>query len=185
MTLTDVLQTFTATLAEAGNELTLTLRARTDGGSEAFVFRNIVIEGAPSTELVAADLGTGGTSLNLTSFNNPFDGAFGSAGDGFQVYQRFVSPSIPFALLDDSETIFTADTLGIIEESDTEPFFGVVDTVNGDNPGGAVSASWVFDVSGFTDLSLAIDIAAMGDFESSDTFSFSVAVDGGPETESL
>ena len=129
VTLTDELSTFTAALADAGDELTLTLRASTDGGSEAFVFRNIEIFGVSGAPPVspAFDL-LGSSSQRLISFTNPFAGAFSSAGDGFQVYQRLVSPSIPFAVLDDSLTIFPADSLGIIGEADADTFFGIVDT---------------------------------------------------------
>lgn len=55
-------------------------------------------------------------SLNLISHSNPFDGAFTSASDGFQKYQRGVSLSIPFSVLDDSLVIFPTDSLGIIRD---------------------------------------------------------------------
>ncbi|MEE8426211.1 MAG: hypothetical protein V3S15_02930, partial [Woeseiaceae bacterium] len=106
-------------------------------------------------------------------------GAFSSAGDGFQKYQRGVSSSIPFSVLDDSLSIFTPDSLGIIDEGNLDIFFGVTDTVNGDNSG-PVSATWVFDISGGTDLALSIDMGAMGDFESSDTFTWTYSIDSGP-----
>jgi hypothetical protein len=70
---------------------------------------------------VAFDM-VGSASQNLTSFTNAFNGAFSSAGDGFQKYQRGVSSSIPFSVLDDSLSIFTSDSLGIIKEGNTDVF---------------------------------------------------------------
>ncbi|MDH3731728.1 MAG: lamin tail domain-containing protein, partial [Acidimicrobiia bacterium] len=127
--------------------------------------------------VVASDL-TGGAPMNLISFTDDPAIPFTSAGDGFQKYQRGVSPSIPFAVLDDSLTIFPGDTLGIVDETNTNPFFGVVDTVNPDNAG-LVSATWDFDISGASELSLSIDMGAMGDFESSDSFEWTYSIDGG------
>ncbi len=182
--LNDELQTLTASIPELGSTLTLQFDATTDGGSEGFVFDNIRIDGAlaPSRETFAFDL-VGGASQNRLSFTNPFNGAFSSAGDGFQVFQRFVSPSIPFAVVDDSLSIFTPDTQGIIGEFNTDPFFGVVDTVNNDNTSGDASATWEFDIAGFSDLELAIDMGAMGDFETSDVFTWSYSIDGTPAIE--
>ena len=60
-----------------------------------------------AAQVVAYDM-VGSTSLNLNSYTNPWNGAFSSSGDGFQKYRRGVSPTIPFAVLDDSLIIFTA-----------------------------------------------------------------------------
>lgn len=128
--------------------------------------------------VVAFDM-VNSASLNLTSFTDDPAIPFTSAGDGFQKFQRGVSPSIPFAVLDDSLSIFPSDSLGIIKEANTDVFFGVSDTENPDNSG-PVSAEWVFDITGATDLSLSIDMGAMGDFESSDTFVWTYQIDGGP-----
>ena len=129
--------------------------------------------------VVASDL-TGGASVNLVSYVNAFTDAFTSAGDGAQIYDRDASPSIPFAVLDDSLATFPGDTLGIVDDTNLDPFFGVTDTVNDDNPTGEVSATWVFDIAGQDDLSVSIDLGAMGDFEADDAFAFEVSIDGGP-----
>ena len=172
--LSNDLATFSAALIGTGSSLTVTLTIQTNGGSEAMAFQNLkVITSAP----VAFDM-VGSASQNLTSFTNPFNGAFGSSGDGFQKYQRGVSGSIPFAVADDSLSIFTSDSLGIIKEGNTDEFFGVVDTENGDNSG-PVSATWVFDVNGATELGLSIDMGAMGDFEANDTMVWTYSIDGG------
>ena len=133
---------------------------------------------AVGPEVIAYDM-VGSSSQNLTSFTNVFDGAFGSGGDGFQKYQRGVSSSIPFAVLDDSLVIFTPDSLGVVKDGNTDVFFGMVDTQNGDNSG-PVSATWVFDVAGISNLGLSIDMGAMGDFEGSDYFEWTYSFDGGP-----
>lgn len=119
-------------------------------------------------------------SLNLIEHTNNFENAFSSAGDGFQKYQRGVSPTIPFSVLDDSLSIFTSDSLGIIDETNIDAFFGVTDTINADNSG-PVIASWKFDINGETNLAVSIDMGAMGDFESSDYFIWTASIDGGAE----
>jgi hypothetical protein len=178
--LVDDLATFSTALAGSGSTLTLTLTASTDGGSEAFAFQNLIITsgGTPPPPGVAFDM-VASTDLNLTSFTNPWAGAFGSPGDGFQKYQRGVSSNIPFSIADDSLSIFPTDSQGIIKEGNTDVFFGVTDTQNPDNSG-PVSATWVFDVSGASGLGLSIDMGAMGDFESSDYFEWTYSIDGGP-----
>jgi predicted extracellular nuclease len=177
--LSNVLQTFGTLIAGTGSELTLTLTAATNGGSEAFAFQNIVInEGGLPLDVLAFDM-IGSTSQNLNGTSNPFENAFSSPGDGFQKYQRGVSATIPFSVLDDSLASFPADSLGIIDDNNLDEFFGVTDTVNGDNSG-PVSATWSFDISGGVDLGLVIDMGAMGDFESSDSFQWSYSIDGGP-----
>lgn len=178
--LNNELATFVTAIAGTGSQLTLKLTATTNGGSEAFVFQNIMIStGGLPTGRVAFDMVESG-SERLSSFTNAFNGAFSSAGDGFQKYQRGVSGSIPFAVLDDSLSIFTSDNLGIIKEGNTDIFFGVVDTQNSQNSG-PISATWVFDITGATELGLLIDMGAMGDFESSDFFIWTYRIDGGTE----
>ena len=139
----------------------------------------MVVPRAASAQVVAFDL-VGSASQNLTSFTNPFNGAFVSAGDGFQKYQRGVSATIPFSVLDDSLVIFPTDNLGIVKDGNLDEFFGVVDTENPQNSG-PVSATWTFDVSAASlGLVLSIDMGAMGDFESSDSFEWTYSIDGGP-----
>jgi hypothetical protein len=177
--LTNELATFSAPIAGTGSQLTLTLTATANGGSEAFAFQTIrITAGGIGPQRVAFDM-VGSASQNLTGYINPYTGAFSSAGDGFQKYQRFASPSIPFSVLDDSLSIFPPDSLGIIKEGNTDEFFGVTDTVNGDTSG-PVSATWAFDISGANNLGLSIDMGAMGDFESSDYFEWTYSIDGGP-----
>lgn len=135
-----------------------------------------LINTGASAGIIAFDM-VGSASQNLSAYNNPFTDAFGSPGDGFQIYQRGVSSSIPFAVLDDSTT-FTSDSIGIVDSTNTDTFFGIVDTQNGDNSG-PVTAEWVFDINGASNLSMSIDMGAMGDFENSDEFNWSYSIDGG------
>ena len=125
---------------------------------------------------VAYDM-VGSASSGLTSYTDDPAIPFSSLADGFQKFQRGVSSTIPFSVLDDSTT-FTADSLGIIKSGNTDVFFGITDTVNGDTSG-ALVATWVFDITGATDLGISIDMGAMGDFESSDTFAWKYSIDGG------
>ncbi|MFN3165529.1 MAG: PEP-CTERM sorting domain-containing protein [Phycisphaeraceae bacterium] len=141
--------------------------------------------------------------LNLVSYTNPwqatvagfeFDSFFSSGADGFNIYKRGTSQSVPFALADDSISVFPTDSQGIIDENDTDPFFGIVDTWNIDTenpptdgntgPYDPVTATWVFDISSATaDVEVTIDLAAMGDFEADDSFTFSVGLDAGPVSQ--
>jgi predicted extracellular nuclease len=178
--LSDDLASFSTSLVGTGATLTLTLTATFNGGTEAVAFQNIVIEeGGLPTSATAYDM-VASASQNLNSFTNPWNSAFVSAGDGFQKYQRGVSSSIPFSVLDDSLVIFPTDSLGIIKDGNLDEFFGVVDTENPQNSG-PVSATWDFDISGTTGLMLSIDMGAMGDFESSDSFEWTYSIDGGPQ----
>ncbi len=119
------------------------------------------------------------SSSKLIAHNNSFAGAFSSPADGAQKYRRNVSGSIPFALVDDSLLSYPADQLGIIDDNNQHEFFGLADTDNTDNPGGEVIATWEFDISGASGLGVSIDMGAMGDFESTDTFTWTASIDGG------
>ncbi len=131
---------------------------------------------APLVE-IAYDM-VGSESMNLLDYKNPFAGKFSFAGDGFQKYERGVSKSIPYAVLDDSLSIYTADSQGIITEGNTDEFFGATNTINDDNKGETV-AMWTFNVNGASDLALAIDMGAMGYFDSDDYFTWSYQFDDG------
>lgn len=95
---------------------------------------------------------------------------------------------VPFALADDSvEAIsgsqFSGDTQGIVDSTRAadDQFFGVVDTVNGNNDGGTATAVWSFDIAGFENIIVSALFAAMGDFESpGDLFDWTYSIDGGP-----
>ena len=149
-------------------------------------FSTTSLDGQPAhaaSTVVAYDM-VGSASQNLLSFTDDPAIPFASPGDGFNKFQRDVSASIPFAVVDDSAGSFPGDTLGIVKTGNTDEFFGIVDTNNGDTGGRDVVATWVFNVGGADNLSLSIDMGAMGDFEASattgDFFNWSYSIDGGP-----
>ncbi len=86
----------------------------------------------------------------------------------------------PFDFTDDSTSIFLGDTQGIVSESKLDNHFAIMDTDNGDNPGGAFTATWTFDITGFDEVALSLHIGAMGNFETaSDLVTFAASIDGG------
>ncbi len=110
-------------------------------------------------------------------------GPFTSAGDGFGYFQRFVSSSIPFSLLDDTLATFPGDTLGCANDKKLDGWFGCNDLLNNDNPSGTGFVEMTFNIAGRSNIKLAVDMAAMGDFEASgatpDTYTWTAIVDGG------
>ncbi len=149
-----------------------------------------LVSGLAGADDIAWDL-VGSTSTNLVSYGTDAP-PFTSPGDGFQKYaavQQTCPPvpdpnlnSIPYALVDDTVCIYPADTGGIIDTmTDYDEFFGICDTVNGDNPGNDLyNATWVFDISaGDDNFELHLDLAAMGNFEADDVFDWSYQLDGG------
>ena len=84
-------------------------------------------------------------------------------------------------LLDDGDGV----DIGIV--SDADPFFGIADTINPDNGNGSgaqgiITASFVFDISTVSsNLSVSMDWAALGDFETNDEFTITASIDGGAE----
>lgn len=141
------------------------------------------VGGGPMFGLIAKD--DFDSTVNRTAFSQtPAAGAFSSPADGFQVFQSGVSSSIPFALVDDSFSVFVNDQQGIVDNSPDSPghksdaWFGVVDTENSDNPGGVATATWSFDISGANGLEVSIDMGAMGDFDSADSFLWTYSIDG-------
>lgn len=102
---------------------------------------------------------------------------------------RFVNDAtavMPGALSDDSvapsagRTLDAQDAHGLtsITQGD-DGFFGIRDTRS--SSASPVSSEFVFDISGYQDLALSIDLMAMGNFEFADetTFRLEYSVDGG------
>lgn len=125
--------------------------------------------------LIAFDL-YDNRNLNLITYNNPLENAFShSIDDSFQIHQQGTT-NISDGLLDESRS--RTDNLGIIEAGkDFAPFFAVQDLANPNNPSGQATASWIFDIEDASDLSVSLDIAAMGDFELSDWFRWDYSID--------
>ncbi len=97
---------------------------------------------------------------------------------------------MPFNISDDSvegaqgSPPFVSDTLGFAGVAqNNNGFFGITDTVNGNNPGNTVTVDFVFDITGAPQLNVSMDFAAMGDFEATFTVDFlnvEYAIDLGP-----
>ncbi|TWT43362.1 hypothetical protein [Botrimarina hoheduenensis] len=103
-------------------------------------------------------------------------------GSGFDIFGRYgrnLGSFVPFDVSDDSAGSFPGDQIGILRSTKNDAVVGLADTVNGDNPGGSVSAVWTFDISGRSNIELSLDIAAIGDFDASDFLRFSYSIDGG------
>ncbi len=134
----------------------------------------------------------GGTGLGTDALQVSSDAGTTSdwsPGDAFWPMTRAaVGPNtigMPFAISDDGvvpaagNTLFETDNGGFAGvDFENDGFFGVTDTENGLNTG-LISADFEFDVAGATNLSVSVDIAAMGDFEAADLFNFEYSVDGG------
>ncbi len=76
-------------------------------------------------------------------------------------------------------SVFPGDVLGFAGQTKPDGFFGITDNVNSSNPTGTNTADFVFNISGFTNLTMSLDFAAMGTFLSTDTLLVSYDIDGG------
>tara|TARA_R110001583_G_scaffold97082_1_gene241789 strand:+ start:695 stop:1480 length:786 start_codon:yes stop_codon:yes gene_type:complete len=136
----------------------------------------VIISFNSHAALISYDLLTA-NSLPQLSYSNPHSGNFSSNDDGFQIYQQ--GANAPKALLDKSR-LLPADNLGIITSKNTQAYFGIVDSVNPDNPNSEAVASWQINIENLSAIKLFIDMAAMGDFESSDEFFWHYSIDNNP-----
>ncbi|GDY27531.1 hypothetical protein AHAT_34210 [Agarivorans sp. Toyoura001] len=140
----------------------------------------LLLLSSPSFASVIAYDMLNSNSQGLIEHSNPYEQQFNSEQDGFEKYRVGVSATIPNSLLDTSLTIAN-DSLGIVDaQNDTDTFFGVTDVVNPNNSSGSAQAVWHFNIAGFTLNTISIATAAMGDFESSDIFSFAYSIDAAP-----
>jgi hypothetical protein len=149
---------------------------------------------ANAQTVVAYDnLGDDG-NLNLVSAN--YNNQDGGPGDWWGVGSRnawpqgFPSPGVPFGLADD--TVFGYSNGGAPFSTDTEGVYGINSDYDNDFFGLADSdalnqtASWTFDVSGYTDLNLSVDIAGIsnssfGGYAIGQAYiDFEVSIDGSP-----
>lgn len=127
-------------------------------------------------------------SVNWSQLTPAYDGdamlTVWSPGDMFGITNRATAggAGLPFAIADDSLSIFTGDTQGIIGENDNGDFFGIVDSQNSTNPsnGGVAEFTWTNPGANLFVDSFSVDVAAMGDFEASnDLYQFEISADGG------
>ena len=147
---------------------------------------------APAGVLVAIEDFDGGDVHLISSSVPSLDGG---PGDYFGVGNRnawpqgFPSPGVPFSIGDDSvfgyssDILFAGDTEGIYgENSDLDNnYFAISDS---DEFGGDQTASWTFDISGFTDLTISIDMGGVsndsfGGYALDTDILFTAQIDGG------
>ena len=138
-----------------------------------------------ATVIVAGDDLDGGHINRISYTQNPVDFVVGS-GDMFGIRS---SGALTSAMADDTVAnvsgggINASDTRGVIGQAKSDNFFGVIDLKNPENPSGTGTATWEFSIIGFDNLVLSIDAGAMGDFEGTEFFTFSVSIDGTPPTD--
>lgn len=94
------------------SSITLTVNADTNSGSENIFVNNISFEGEAAN--IVYGTAVTGSETDVAPVQSISTDDFTSAGDGFGLFQRGVSPSIPFALLDDTTT-FASDSVGIVQ----------------------------------------------------------------------
>ena len=126
---------------------------------------------------------TNGATRVLSIDNSANGGRFGSFFDVFGIVDRNVNGDFADdSVINNSDADpDNDDTFGLVKPEKTDLFLGFADTLNGDNPDpdGNVSVTWTVSTAGLTDLSLSFDIAAMGDYEATDTLTFTASFDGG------
>lgn len=157
------------------------------GQSVDLIWRGADVGGASSRDEFALDdvSYAGRTSLGTVLASDNFDGASTFAS-------RTISPDLSGSSPPGRFPGAADDNFGILDRTvhssfnsavpagKTDRFFGVQDLTNPDNAGGTGTATWTLNIAGASDLVLAADVwANVGDFETTDTFSFSYSIDGG------
>ena len=103
---------------------------------------------------------------------NAIPGTWTSNFDVFGIVDR----SVNFRFADD--TLLDPTFNGIFPSTETDMFFGAMDTVNDENPAGTGVLTYTFDISGQSDLMFSAEFAAFGDFEGADIFEITASIDG-------
>ena len=128
---------------------------------------------------------TGDLNLNsivLLDSDGDTPSTWTGAGDDFVIATTADAASLNAGLVDTTSTSGVASARGIVSQGYTGSFLAIADTQNGDNTvSGEVTAAFSFDISTVTgDLSVCMDWAAFGDFETSnDFFTVTASIDGG------
>ena len=120
---------------------------------------------------------TSGNVLEPNSFSNP--------GDGWGVYSR--DSGGPFNIFDDSvkaagnANVYPRDSLGFVDSSKTDKFWGITDTDNNDLRDGRAGVNFIFDISSAEMIKkISMKFAGMGEFDSDDYMFVYFRVDDGP-----
>lgn len=133
-----------------------------------------------ATQVLTPDLSGSVTPGAFDASVNCGAGFPGACYDRWGVVSR--GDNLPYDFTDNSADTFAIDSMGILDTTKTDNVVILADTKNDDNPGGTVSATWTFDISGKSNLEMGIDFAMIGDFEADDNYSFSYSIDGGAST---
>jgi len=166
----------------------------------AALIASSLFAGHVTAAIVAQEDFDGGAVNLISGFDPSTDNLDGGPGDWFGVgnlgaWPQGTPPGVPFSLTDDSVadvagngtgTPFPTDTEGVFGQnrSKTDAFFGISDTRDFETAG-QPSASWTFDISGFSGLELSVDMGAQANdqfdgFPTSALINFSFQIDGGP-----
>jgi len=152
-----------------------------------------------SAAIVAVqDFDANNNALAPASFNPATDNLDGGPGDFWGVGSRnawpqgFPAPGVPFSLADDSVfgyangAPFANDGEGVFGQNSNldNNYFAMSDTREW---GTSVTASWLFSVSGYSSLAVAIDIGSDVDaafpYDAATVITFSASIDAGaPQT---
>lgn len=121
-----------------------------------------------------------GAFTTPTGFFGPFFDRFGIMDQTVGVGGPASEASVPFDFLDSTTTGVADDRLGIFRSTDMDNFVGIADLENNDNTNGNSGAvTWTYDISGYENINVAMDWAAVGNFVTSDNIALSASIDGG------
>jgi len=151
----------------------------------------IAVRPSMAATVALEDFDGGAVNLISSSVTN----LDGGGGDWFGVGNLSTWPQptgVPFSLADDSVAnvsgggAFPADLEGTFGQAriNSNDFFGLSDTREW-TPA-QLTASWTFDVSGYKDLQLCVDMGAVADgttnagFDAATSIKFTYQIDGGP-----
>ena len=121
--------------------------------------------------------GTSGNALEPNSFSHPGDGRARAPPP----------PPPPFNIFDDSVkaagngNVYPQDSLGFVDSSKTDKFWGITDTDNNDLRDGHAGVNFKFDISSAEMITgITMEFAGMGRFDSNDYMYVYFRVDDGP-----
>lgn len=113
-------------------------------------------------------------SYELTSGNVLEPNSFSHPGDGWGVYSR--DSGGPFNIFDDSvkaagsANVYPQDSLGFVDSSKTDKFWGITDTDNKDLQDGQAGVNFKFDISSAEMITkISMEFAGMGEFNRVDS----------------
>lgn len=154
----------------------------------------------PATAALVALEDFDGGAVNLVS--SSVTNLDGGSGDFFGVgsiggWPQGFPPGVPFGLVDDSVVSlsnpanppFPADNEAVYGQAASlaNDFFAISDTREWTAP--QLTASWTFDISGFTDLELCVDMGGIANgtpgYSADSLITFTYQIDGGPSATAL